>query len=537
VKPSPSSIETIAQAQNGPFADNVLVTVTNPLGNPGEQTLHLMAHFEHENADGTADYVTPAFAVETHAVCVKPQLPYIKVAPKTTITASAGGKSQTPLLVLDREHPLPPFDPASTSDTFAALKQTYKTILELTGPSEGAPGLLPRAVRDVFTYRIRLIDRYLRISDLYKAKKLLLMPPPALRERANPSTSEITDAEIFAIANIYLGLLQERPPSVLDGKYSDRIQWQDTSGTPIEFNSLKEQAAVADAVSLCRVRELRTDTKATLMNGVEGTLGTLTLIPGGTIAQSVHDLVTGKSVTGASLTFFQRALAAADIGFQVAPIVIGYLRARAIKLPIESRNALLTYLSDRSNVTGYLQGARGAIGAEERIMTDWMNAYYKALGLEARSLPYARTAPLVPARGIDMRVLDWKPGRTLIDELKVVSDFDGNFAGDNPLRQNSVKIPGIAASRASQASWSWIVDRSMKCYKYGVTTGDTALVAEARQVLARFEAGLLDRRLIVMNDHGELFAAHESQLANLTSESASLEELRAAVAAWLRDHP
>lgn len=462
-------------------------------------------------------------------------------------------------LVMTRELAIP-FSPADARRRYGAYEQALTELLAYVDSfaDERVP-IFPPGYREAAEYRRGLTRRYLRIDGIYQAGTPVEFPGIP-RPGASP-VRPMELADLYTVSVAYGKLMLEEDVPSQTGAFAADLHWADSDGT-IYFATDHEDTQVALALTYASIdaqrRRLRNYLTALLEGGV---LGPTSFLPGGTLAQDVYTLTTGRNLYGRPASVPERIFAVADIALQTAPITVGALRYAA-----RSNRAVHPLMEELRNTNQLLRRLEGAAGTgnrfnvattREMIMTQWLDDYNRVMGFEGRALP-TRAQAFTRAEGRPLAVSgidDYVTPMTrnagdiaIVREYKRAAGFDGNWSSASRigLSNNQVRIPGLHAANtpARQASWSWFVDRGIKAHRYAVRNNLPELTRHSRELLTRFANDRLVRQVIVMSDDGVLHVSREAGLARLVDEAANprtgspvtLDELRRAVSDYLSEN-
>ena len=419
-----------------------------------------------------------------------------------------------------------PFSPKESFNAFTAMEAELDALLD-------RKELFPENFIKLVKYRRTLVRRYLKIHKLYTLKRNLEMPGvggPAGKVRA------LTEDDLFAITLIYGKLLQEKMPSTLASIHY-KVAWRDANGSKIYFSSENEENMINTALSFIAVNEQRRRLRKYMEAMVEGTMGTLNFVPGGTLAENTYVLVTGRSIKGKEVSTTSRVLSLAGIGLELLPVAGGVLKAKWIKSGKKAQHPLFNELNNvDSKLRQQLRGAERAGSkpwqirvVKEDIMTRWIADYDRLMGLQSRSLNTSKSSVNKhghpqPARGIDSYAVSKNPTTGtvgIVREYKRLKSFPGWIRSRLSLGKKKVNIPGLHTKNVAcdQASWSWIIDRAIKAHKRAVSKGLTAEANASRDLLRRFVKDKLKRQVIIMTDDALIHTSRSQKLDTMLREA------------------
>ena len=475
----------------------------------------------------------------------------IKVPKATTHLVGKADKAKTQIPI--RAKPAAGKLPFSPKEAFKAFTVMDGELTALIDRSD----LFTNNFIKLIKYRRSLIRRYLRIFNLYATKKPIEMPGVA---KPVGKIRPIDENEIFVITLLYGKLLQEPMPKSL-GSFSYKVVWKDTKGSRIYFETQEEENQLNTSLSYIAVNDQRRRIRKYLDALVDGTMGVLSFIPGGTLAENTYVLVTGRSIRGKEVSTTTRVLSLAGIGLELAPVAGGVLKAHWVKMGKKAHHPLLRELNDvDSKLRQQLRGAekpgtkRWQVRVvKEDIMTRWIADYDRVMGMKSRALSTSKSSVNKhghpqPARGIDSYAISKTPTSKslgVVREFKRLRSFPGWVRSKLSLGNKKVNIPGIHSKNVNcdQASWSWIVDRGIKSHQYALKKGLTEEARSARDLLSRFVNGKVKRQVIVMTDDALIHTSREVTLGRIlreatnpkTGKSVSIDELKKAATNYLAD--
>lgn len=458
-------------------------------------------------------------------------------------------------LILTREFEIP-FSPAKTRAFFQGLEALYAALVEeMDARRQELAPLFPEEFERMVRYRLGLVRRYLRFDTLYAQGTAV--PSPGIPLPGQSPSRPIKEADLYVIASVYGELIMGEVPRET-GSFALRLAWNDANGSRIYFATAQEDSKLGLALTYRSIEEQRRRIRnylTALMEG--GVIGPTHFLPGGSLAMDVYILVTGKTLQGNEATVLDRIFAVGDIGLQTLPISIGVVRASMLRAS-RAPHPLLAELANTNQLRARLQGAGGNAIAKEMIMTQWLDDYDAVMGMRGGSLVTSRQSftaaegrPL-PQQGIDRYAVPRTPrvgDMAVMREFKRLRDFDGEWssASRSGLSTNNVRIPGIHSSsaEATQASWSWFVDRAIKAHRYAMETNLPRQAAASRDLLVRFVNNRLSRQAIVMTEEGAIHVSREAHLARICSEAhnprtgatVTIDDLQRAASDYLADYP
>lgn len=402
---------------------------------------------------------------------------------------------------------------------------------------------LPVPFLDVIEYRVGLLERFFAFDALLQTGTAIEIGGAVGGERP------LIERDVLYIGLVYMDLVTRPRPRDLTPR--SKANWQRAHPALI-FKGPLEYSAVNRALERSQVVRARTMAAASLEGMVGTALFGVTLLPGGTLFWSANILATGEDIDGRVATWVDKLFAVADIALDVGPVVLGVLRTKARVRDLQARRALTNYLEDRNALRRRLRQAGDDRLVKEGIQTEWLDMLDNATGRKGITLSYrdqrfARAdGRLLPQPGIDRYVYPPRGSTALATsrEYKRVQQFDGTWThSSTSLADARVRIEGLHTSDvpATQNSWSWIVDRGMRSYRYARDNGLTAELQASRDLLERFRDGRLTRSLVVMTDEGEVFFSNERILRELCNEApnsttgdpVTLDALRGAVRRFL----
>lgn len=431
---------------------------------------------------------------------------------------------------------------ATLDDVREALglaRQVYADLAEIDD--------LPEGFRTLVAYRLGLLERFFAFDAILRSQRVLAI------DGALGGRRPLIDRDVLLIGVAYMDLVAQPIPIDVSPRINE--DWREADGALI-FRSPREFDAITHALAQSEVIRTRNVVSATL----EGLMGTafvgVTTLPGGTLFWSAKILASGSDIDGRAATWLDRVFAAADIAFDGGPIIGGLVRANLRIATGRMARSLEKYLADRNALRRQLAGAGEDRLLKEAVQTRWLDDLDRLVGREGITLPtqrqgFGRTdGRILPQPGIDRVVLSriasgaWDTVR----EYKRLTTFDGKWSrSSTSLSDTRVKIEGLhrAPVGATQNSWSWIVDRGMKAYRFAKNNNLEAELRGSRELLEKFRDGKLRRTLVVMTDEGQIFFSTERILGELCEEAlnpatgapVTLAELRTAVANFLQSQP
>lgn len=402
----------------------------------------------------------------------------------------------------------------------ADLILAFQNVQTMYGATLEVPDL-PPDYRDVLAYRLRLLDRFFAFHSILRSGIEIEIGGAVGGKRP------LIERDVLFVGAAYLNLLQAAPPTDLAPHII--ASWH-AADRRLVFEGLREQAAIRKALQESQVIRARVMAQASLEGMVGEVLGTLSGLPGGTLAWSVQTLVTGRNIDGTVAGLTERLFAFADVALQTLPIVQGVLRTSTKLQNLRMKQALSDWISDRAALRQRLAAAGRNTVVKESIMTQWLDDLDRLTGRDGMSLPTGREAvradgSLGTVQGLDRYVVP-REGSTLpatAREYKRIEQFDGQWSrsgvGLNPHAR--VQIPGIHTSSVptTQHSWSYIIDRTMKAYRFARRNNMTREMEASLDLLRRFRDGRLTRSVVVMDDSGAVFFAKEADIVRMVDEA------------------